>query len=103
MWLSHGWVHLLCQVLCSSEPTGRGISRRLPVGAVTLLAHGERCPMTPMKLFGPREPNHNDTHYTTLSSALLRLLKTGSQDKQLLVMGPGKGFVHGVVFAQGLS
>lgn len=72
------------------------------MGAVIQLAHGELGPMAPMTLFGPREQNHNDTHYTILSSAPLRLLKMGSQDKQLLVMGPGKGFVHGAVFAQGL-
>lgn len=37
-----------------------------------------------------------------LGPALLWPLMTGSQDKQLLVYGPGKGLSPQAVFAQGL-
>lgn len=67
-----------------------------PRGGSNSTAHGELCPTIP-ESFGPREQNCSDTHYPTLRSALLRRLNTGGRDKQLLVLGPGKGFVHGAV------
>lgn len=78
------------RLLHSSEPAGRGICWRLPVGVLIQLGHGELCPMTPGKLWLTRTKSQWHTlHHSQLSPALTA--KDGRPGQTAPCYGPGKG------------